>query len=209
MLPQVQRCCCCCCCCCCSLTFVGSRVWSIVPTPSYAIGVSFSTFVNIITTAVLLCSVCHACVCGVCRVSSRVECFQLLFFVGSPWFCAGEAIFAGDLRRKRHNKKMHGHADKYDTRYLVQCLVESSRKSSKAIQSIFSSSNSSALFPKHVLSPPPKKKQAQFQAGLLLYWYVCYVRTCSSNMQTFHNVVILYPLHRFFCTRSCTRRGTL
>ena len=43
-------------------------------------------------TTVLLCSVYHTRVCGVCRVS-REGCSQTFFFVGSPRFCAREGFF--------------------------------------------------------------------------------------------------------------------
>ena len=75
MLPQVQQRCCCCCCCycfcycyCCSAIVVGGRVWSRVPAPSSVHPFPCSSVKYFPTTAVLLCSVCHACVCRLSRV---------------------------------------------------------------------------------------------------------------------------------------------
>ena len=70
-----------------------------------------------LTAAVLLCSVCHTSVRGVCRVS-RVECFQkniYILCVGSPRLLCGR----GFLRRERHNEDMHQHIDKCYTWYNV------------------------------------------------------------------------------------------
>lgn len=58
-------------------------------------------------------------------VRSRVE-FKSFFRGQSVVLCGRD-----HLRRDRHSKDMHGHADKDD---IIQCLVESSRECMKAIE---------------------------------------------------------------------------
>ena len=70
---------------------------SRVPTPSYQKLHPVNT-TRVSHNCTTLCSVCRACVYGVCRVP-RVE-FQTFISVGSPWFRAGEAIFAKSATAK-------------------------------------------------------------------------------------------------------------
>ena len=158
MPPQVrQR------CCFCSAIFVRSRVCSRVPAPS-SVHPFLSCFCKYFPTTVLLCSSCHARVCGV-RVS-RAECFQTFVLVGSFRFCAGEAFSAVSATKTCINILTN----------VVQCLVESFRKSMKTIQSIVS-------FPH--------------------YFLMCFVPqkagTCQYVTQIFHSVVIFHHMRMIQC----------
>ena len=124
-------------------------------------------------TTTVLCVPCATRACAVCH-SRNV--FQLLFLSAVLGFLCGRRL----LRRESHNKDMHQHTDGHHTTFGgIKKIYQSD-----SVNNI-NSSMRSTLFP-GMFSPQ--------QAGSVLRGSIVHVYIYSSNMQTFHNIVMSYHM---------------